>query len=81
MILKLAQNGLFAKRILKFKKEEIVNTFLSKYPESQLKNLVEEAYGIRQKWAVLKENKTLNLFNKQAKIFPRTFKEFIIAKA
>jgi hypothetical protein len=59
MILKLAQNGLFVKGILKFKKEEIVNTFLSEYPEFQLKNLVEEAYRIRQKWTVLKENKTL----------------------
>lgn len=79
MILKIAQNALFAKGILKFKKSKIVKEFEAEYHDFQLKNLVQEAYRIRSKWALMqKDRQKIDAFLERATYFPLCFKRYLI---
>ena len=79
-VLRIAQNGLFAKGLLKFRKDEIIKSFYEEHLDFQLKNLVNEAYNIRQKWQTIKNNrKKLESFLEKALVFPKAFKSYMIA--
>ena len=81
MILKLAQNGLFAKGILKFKKKDIVKTFLETYPDFTYNELIEEAFEVRRYWNTEKiDESRLRRFVNNSKIFPEPFRDYITAQ-
>lgn len=79
MTLKTAQNALFAREILKFRKSEIAKEFREEYYDFQLKNLVEEAYFIRSKWSLVRGDiKRLEKFLERIDNFPFLFKRYLI---
>jgi len=78
MVLKIAQNALFAKGLLIFAKKDIVNVFKREYCDFHLANLVSEAYDMRLKWEIVRHDREgLENFVEKVLTFPQAFKRYM----
>ena len=78
-IMKIAQNSLFTKGIVKFKKKEIVDAFEREYSYLEFKEVVREAYELQLAWQEAKEDsKRLMNFIGDTKKFIQVLKRILV---
>jgi predicted nucleotidyltransferase len=78
MVLKIAQNALFARGLLIFAKKDIVDEFVRGYGDFYLGNFALEAYDVRLKWEVVRhDGERLESFVEKALAFSQAFKDYM----
>jgi len=77
-MMKIAQNSLFMKGIVKLQKKEIVETFEREYSHLESKRPVRDAYELHPSWKQISEGKIdperLKSFVEETKVFTRNIK-------